>query len=148
MLLCTISVTSGFGQLRPGCNWNSTQNSNFSKNIFYVIRHFIQVIFENLVEGLFLKSFCEHLGGVPLSLEKKKCFMLDIPEIIQHCYRRFLSTFSYKLVLSSFSFATQNHNRRWNFHLHVAVYRGFFIAEIRNMKGLWSKFKKFKAISF
>jgi hypothetical protein len=32
---------------------------------FYVIRNFIQVIFENLVKWLFLKSFCEHLGGVP-----------------------------------------------------------------------------------
>jgi hypothetical protein len=30
----------------------------------YVIRHFIQIIFENLVKGLFLKFFCEHLGGV------------------------------------------------------------------------------------
>jgi hypothetical protein len=30
----------------------------------YVIKHFIQVIFENLVKGLFLKLFCKHLGGV------------------------------------------------------------------------------------
>jgi hypothetical protein len=33
-------------------------------HLVYIIRYFIQVIFENLVKVLFLKSFCEHLRGV------------------------------------------------------------------------------------
>jgi hypothetical protein len=61
-----------FSQLRPRCNWNSIQNCSFSKTasiifcfpFLNVIRYFIQIIFENLVKVLFLKSFCEHLGGV------------------------------------------------------------------------------------
>jgi hypothetical protein len=43
---------------------NKTVISFFLFSIFYAVRYFIQVIFENLVKALFLKSFCERLGGV------------------------------------------------------------------------------------
>ena len=70
-VLCAISVTSGSELTKSGCNWNSTQKHCISETVktifgfpfFYIIRYFIQVIFENLVKGLFLKSLCKHLGG-------------------------------------------------------------------------------------
>jgi hypothetical protein len=51
---------------------------NFLFYIFYVIRHFIQVILENLVKVLFLKSFCKHLGGVLRAFISKNMLMLII----------------------------------------------------------------------
>jgi hypothetical protein len=72
--------------------FSTTSDQNFDASSFF--------LFEKKNQTLILLS------------EKKMCFMLNIPGIVQHCYHGFLSTFSYELVSSSFSFAIQTQNRR------------------------------------